>query len=345
MSLTNDGCSSVKAAGCWQDRLVHRRSVVPDTNIWRYVVDEGAVEDVRKAARAAEVDIVACPAVLYECLRIPKPRLRDELAKALTRQAWLRPMPEAFLEAEDLRSEIQRARSRWMVAAPNLGYWWKLQSDWQQGTWRRARSRTGFMARAIDDRRPDDLGRARAQASVSRARAQELGHTIATLKLDQATAWYLEEVPGWDGEKFESWRAEGEARWWRDLIGDPTPTMDEWLGPWLDLGYIRTHRSEWTSFWTREVQRERLPREWVRWAMGAVQALKKVTPGTPVDNQIATYLTDFETFVTADRGFADCVETMRPYAPCALASTAVVPAGVAAVDGLLKVVARSGSPR
>ena len=54
-----------------------------------------------------------------------------------------------------------------------------------------------------------------------------------------------------------------------------------------------------------------------------VQALKKVTPGTPVDNQIATYLTDFDTFVTADRGFAECVEALRSFSPCRLASTAV----------------------
>jgi len=60
----------------------YQPSVVADTNIWRYLVDADAVEDVRKAAKAAEVDIVACPAVLYECLRLPKPKLRDELAKA-----------------------------------------------------------------------------------------------------------------------------------------------------------------------------------------------------------------------------------------------------------------------
>jgi len=220
-------------------------------------------------------------------------------------------MPEAFLEAEDLRSEIQRARPRWMVPAPNLRYWWKLRSDWQQGTWRRARSRTGWMASTIDERMPDDLGRARSQATASRARARELGQTIATLNLDQATAWYLEKVPGWDGQKFEAWRAEGEARWWKDLIVAASPAMVEWLGPWLDLGYIRTHRSEWVTFWTREVQRERLPREWIRWARTELRALKKVTPGTPVDNQIATYLPDFDTFVTADRGFVQCVEALR----------------------------------
>ena len=226
------------------------------------------MEDVRKAAKAAEVDIVACPAVLYECLRVTQPRLRTELAKALTMQAWLRPMPEAFREAEDLRLEIERARPRWLVAAPTLASWWKPRSHWVQGTWRRARSQTEFMARAIDERSPEDLDRARIHAKASRSRARELGHTIASLQLDRATAWYLQKVPGWDGEEFEAWRAGGEVRWWKDLIAAPTPAMAEWLGPWLDLDHIRTHHPEWMTFWTREVRPDRVPREWVRWATG-----------------------------------------------------------------------------
>lgn len=282
---------------------------------------------------------MACPAVLYECLRVSRPRLREELARALTRQAWLRPMPDAFLEAEDLRAEITRSRPHWLLPAPDLAQWWKLRSDWQEGTWRRARRRTAFMARAIGQRMPDDLDRARDQATASRQHARQLGHTMSSLQLDRATAWYLQRVPGWDGEKFEAWRAGGESRWWQDLVATPNSAMLDWLGPWLDLTYIRTHHPEWMSFWTHDVEWESLPREWIRWAMGEVQALRKVTPGTPVDNQIATYLVDFDVFVTADRGFADCVEAMRAYAPRPLAATAVVDGGVAAVDELLGIVA------
>lgn len=322
----------------WQHQFVRRPSVVPDTNVWRYIVDTDALETVRKAAKAAGVDLVACPAVLYECLRTPDRRLRLELAKALTRQAWVRPMPEAFVESQDLRFEIARLRPHWIVPAPALREWWALRSDWEQGTWWRARHRTDLMARAIDAGRPDLLTIARVQAAERRRQAQELGQSVGTLRLNRAMAWYLTDVPGWDGEMFEAWRGLAQDQWWHDLIAAPTGAMHDWLAPWLDLSYIRTHRSDWVSFWTREVEKGNLPRDWIRWAMTEVQAVKKVTPGTPVDNQIATYLFDFDMFVTGDRAFIDCVEAIRPHAPRALAETSVLPAGAAAVDRLLEVI-------
>jgi glycosyltransferase involved in cell wall biosynthesis len=90
-----------------------RASVLPDTNIWRYLVDADVIEAIRMAARSADVDIVACPAVVYECLRMFDVDLRRRLAKALTRGAWLRPMPEAFVEACEqalASSEEERVR-------------------------------------------------------------------------------------------------------------------------------------------------------------------------------------------------------------------------------------------
>ena len=61
------------------------------------------------------------------------------------------------------------------------------------------------------------------------------------------------------------------------------------------------------TFWTREVLREHRPREWIRWAMTVVQALKAVSSCTPGDNQMATYLIDFDTFVTSAPELASLV--------------------------------------
>jgi hypothetical protein len=73
--------------------------------------------------------------------------------------------------------------------------------------------------------------------------------------------------------------------------------------------------------------------------MTELQALRKVTSGTPVDNQIATYLCDFDLFLTSDKGFADCVDMMRPHAPSKLAQVSVAPAGQAAVAHMVAVLA------
>jgi hypothetical protein len=313
-------------------------SILPDSNIWRYIVDADAVETIRKAAQAANVNLVACPAVVYECLRVTDVDIRRRLAMALTRTAWLRPMPDAFMEAEQFRAELARLRPEWLVAIPKTRSWRAQRDDWcgfRGGFWWRVRNRTGRMARHIGVVGDGKLDRARDEATVAREEARNLGHTIQGLRLDTANAWYLCATPGWDGAPFEAWRGRSQLVWWRNLVMRGNRTMLDWLEPWFDLDRIRAEPDRWVTFWTRECAAEYLPREWLRWAMSEVQALRKVTPGTPVDNQISTYLVDYDVFVTADRAFAECVEAARPYSPIPLAITSTSPAGSAAVDHLL----------
>jgi hypothetical protein len=314
---------------------VGRVAVLPDTNIWRYIVDADAVERVRKAAKSHGIDLVACPAVVYECLRIKDPKLRRQLAKALTRPEWVRPMPEAYVECEDVRNEVARHRPDWMVPQPDLREWNRNRSDWLGGFWRRVRQQAPLMAKIIASLGDDELDQARRQAQDRRRHAIDLGHTATSLRLDSATARYLQPVPGWNGQEFEAWRGVGEGHWWHVLFVHQDETRLDWLAPWLDMRRIRADRAGWVEFWTREVSMKQLPREWIRWAMAEVQATRKVTSGTPVDNQISTYLPDFNIFVTGDRAFSEGVEFMRPSAPVPLARASLSPAGAAAVDHLL----------
>lgn len=311
-------------------------SVLPDTNIWRYLVDADAVETIRGAAKPAGVELVACPAVLYECLRMSDPHLRRLLAKALTRTAWLRPMPEAFVEAEELRQEIARLHPEWLTTKPDTRNWHRNVIDWRVGFWQRVRHDTSVMARIVSTVDEGKLHQARNEAKEARSAARELRHTMKGLRLDTASAWYTHPVPGWDGEPFEAWRGYSESTWWQELVLKQHRTFLDWLEPWLDLDRIRAERPRWVTFWTRECSPERLPREWIRWAMREVQALRKVTPGTPVDNQICTYLFDYDVFVTSDRAFSECVEVIRPHSPAKIASTSVSPAGDAAVGHLIQ---------
>ena len=96
------------------------------------------------------------------------------------------------------------------------------------------------------------------------------------------------------------------------------------------------------QFW-REVATENMPRAWIRWAMAEVQAHRKVTAGTPGDNQIATYLPDFDLFVSSDKALAECVHAIRPMAPVPVADAVVLPAGADAVQTLLSLVSQRGT--
>jgi hypothetical protein len=324
---------------------VPRATVLPDTNVWRYIVDAEAVETVRTAAKRHEVDVVACPAVVYECLRLKDTRVRRALAKALTRTEWLRPFPEAYLECEELRKEIAVHRPDWLVPMPDLREWNRQRSDWMGGFWRRVREQTPLMARIVGAVGDDDLGKARGEARGRRSQAMDLGHTTASLRLDAARAYFTRPVPGWDGTEFDAWRGTAQATWWNVLFANPNQTMLDWLAPWVDLRLIRADRAGWVAFWTHQARSAALPREWIRWAMLEIQALRTVTSGTPVDNQIAAYLPDFDVFVTGDKAFADCIEALRPHAPTRLARVSVSPAGAAAVDHVLELVEREARGR
>jgi hypothetical protein len=52
-----------------------------------------------------------------------------------------------------------------------------------------------------------------------------------------------------------------------------------------------------------ETEVDRLPRSWLRWALKTLQATRKTSAGTPVDNQIGSYLVDADILVTADKIF------------------------------------------
>jgi hypothetical protein len=62
-----------------------RLRVLVDTNVWRYLVNQDPVEIVYKAAKVSHGVILACPAVLYEMLRLEDAALRRALVKAICR--------------------------------------------------------------------------------------------------------------------------------------------------------------------------------------------------------------------------------------------------------------------
>ncbi|NED96867.1 hypothetical protein G1H11_16290 [Phytoactinopolyspora alkaliphila] len=310
-------------------------TVLLDTNVWNYIIDENGVEPLRKMAKASGIQVVACPAVVFECLRVPDPDKRRRRAKALTREDWLRVMPEAFSGAEDLRFELGRLRQAWFLEAPDLRQWYRHRADWQSGFWWRVRHSSREMARVIGSLGDSDLQQARVEAKFARKEAESLGHTLHKFKWNNATATFAEPTPGWDGNAFEAWRAASVAWWWDKLVhGRSGPAVD-WLGPWLDLRAIGADPASWAQLWTREVETHALPREWVRWAMAEAQATRSTSPGTPGDNQLATYLIDVDMFVSTDKVFVELVDAMRPHCPVPLAEVRRSPAGVESLTFLL----------
>ncbi len=96
-------------------------------------------------------------------------------------------------------------------------------------------------------------------------------------------------LSGWDGTAVDVWRLMSSGLWWHSLIDEPRQPYLDWIAPFLDLPTIGRSFESWNRLWLHEVGVEELPREWLRWAVMLLQSVRKVTPGTPADNQIALY--------------------------------------------------------
>ncbi|WP_133161137.1 hypothetical protein [Microterricola pindariensis] len=325
------------------DDRVHKCTVMLDSNVWRYLVDAEAVEDLRMVSRSAEVRIVACPAVAFEVLRMPNSALKRKLVKAITLGEWERPMPEVFHESESMRAAIHAHRPEWLIEHPDLRHWHELRADWQSGWWRRARTDSKAESARIDQLGGDDLRRAREAAHFFRKDAIDAKRTFGSVNVDDVPVVFEAPVFGWDGKPFEAWRADGITTWWREFVENDDSACSDWLGPWVDRRAIAEDRGSWHSFWTREVSMSELPFHWLRWALDYVQRTRRTTDGTPVDNQIGTYLAACDIFVSGDRALLDCIEKVRHGSPSALAKSQLVSAGSQGVAELFSAIRNLGA--
>lgn len=113
--------------------------------------------------------------------------------------------------------------------------------------------------------------------------------------------------------------------------------------PFVDVQRIAREPASWNHLWLHEVDVEEVPREWLRWAVGWLQGLRKVTPGTPGDNQIAVYTYEADVFVTTDGGFADILNKARIDAPAPVAVAHRLRSGVDPVETVSALLSDSAS--
>jgi hypothetical protein len=310
--------------------------ILLDTNVWRYIVDYGALGVVHQAARRSRHDIVIAPSVVYEALRTRDEVLRKSLVCAMTLPYWKRLMPEAFSEAQEIKSEVERLRPEWLNWAREISLYQRLRHDW-------TRSRGGFWDRARSDtlresQRIDTLGLLDIARNSSR-QAREIGKNMPagwrTRPFSDIKASLPEPAPGWNGEPFEWWRAEARENFKLAMtrIGHP---YAEWLNGEINLAMMTLHASDLTHFWLHETEATRMPRHWLRSAFEFQQQFHKVNDGTPCDTQLGTYLVDVDLMLSADKNFVKFAERCRREAPFPMGRSSLIPGGSHAVEVLLE---------
>jgi hypothetical protein len=313
-----------------------RKRVLLDSNVWRYVVDNRSQESLIQVARRGAYDVQIAPAVLYEALRLKDALLRDTLVRLMTNCSFHRLMPEAYSESVEILQEIKRVKPSLLRDKPDVHGFNRAKKDWVRkrgGFWDRcARSpqrEAGFISQ-LDRGMMQD---AREQSALARKKAIDTGRR----RLPPIDDW-LEDlgdfVSAWRGNPVEGWRLKSLKSVANMIL--LRHAFEDWLTPYIKFDGLLLHKAEWVEFWLRLADKSALPRQWLRWAFSFVQQFRKITPGTPCDEQLSTYFLETDVLVTADKGLLDILEECRPHAPCRLPDAQLISAGAYGVEHLLR---------
>lgn len=329
-----------------RDSLSLALRLLIDSNIWRYLTDAGAIDELRIVARKTKVRVLVAPAVVYEAMRVSDPRLRYRLAQALTLPDWKRLMPEAYSEAEEFKVEVRRLRPAWIRKQPDLASFKRLRHDWASprgGFWDRVRHDTQAEATRILGMEGAILDVARSQARALREQAESMPREFATTRLcDLMAAPTQQPPPGWPDGPVELWRLDALRHWGRALMNFDS-THREWAEGEVDIPIALSQQESWAKFWLQDVGS--LPKCWLRTACEYLQRFSKVSDGAPVDVQLATYLADADVMVSADKLFVRITERCREEAPFAVAKGVRLPGGDAAATELFSLMEQKVSAR
>jgi len=315
--------------------------VLLDSNVWRYLVDHSNVDEL--AGRAAEfgVTIAVAPTLVDEARGLKDDVVRPRILKSLADARWLRLMPDAFLEAEDIKKAIRHYRPGWIVTQPDLREVRRLHDDWEA-------PHGGFWSRAGDDaptpqtneflRGKRELELAVQESREIRQRVDASKRLLPDIKLTQVYGTPPPGLPGSCGREVEYWRVPALYFFTTELAIYASPYR-EWIDSEVDIGAIVADPASLTALWYYEASPAELPRHWLRGSFEFLQAFHKVTTGTPADSALSVYLVDVDAVVSADRNFIHFAQKCRADAPFPVAQSRQIAGGaegIAELWGALK---------
>ncbi|WP_223507741.1 hypothetical protein [Pseudomonas sp. BF-B-25] len=308
-----------------------------DTNIWSYIANEGAGDDLAVRARAAGVEILVAPAVVDEVKQMSEPNGRRRLVKLLTRKDWKRLMPEVFSECAEIKAEIIRLRPEWVIAKPNMTEFNRVRYDWVRrtgGFWDRARREIETPATNESVRREEEERLAVEQSFAIRERLKKIkpgseAHLQHVGHIPEA------DTPGWTGKPVHYWRVPS-LHMFKSELHIYASAIREWLDSEIDVPAMLSSIESMNRLWLHELDPAAVPRQWLRGSFEFLQAWHKVTTGTPGDARLATHLVDADVIISADKNFVRFAERCRDEAPFEIGKTLCAQANRAGVDEVLQ---------
>ena len=311
-----------------------KRRILLDSNVWRYFIDADALPALLSAARHSRHVVAMAPAVLYEAAKTGNVKVRRRLLSAMTLPHWKRLMPEAYSEAEEIRSEVRRVRPEWIRPRPDMNWFNRVKHDWiraKGGTWDRIRACPELLDEVDDGITKPSRGAAYLMREDSMSWSPKWRTAPLTKTMSEAAA----PMKGWNGTPVEAWRFDALTAFERALQGKHHPYFD-WLGGDIDLDMLAFEQVSLRTFWLHDVATVNMRRQWLRWAFQFLQRQYAVSDGTPVDAQIGCYLVDVDLLLSADKTMVTIAKKCNEDAPFDVAESLRVPGGAACIDAVLE---------
>ena len=110
----------------------------------------------------------------------------------------------------------------------------------------------------------------------------------------------------------------------RAILTKEDATYADWVGAYVDLSRLRSNPEDFTRFWLHDINRDAVPRNWLRLDVNLVQSCFKITSGNPADEQHSSYGVDCDLFLSADARYVSVLEIVREDAPFSFAQPRLV---------------------
>jgi hypothetical protein len=237
--------------------------------------------------------------------------------RLITNSRFHRLMPDAYSESMEILRAIERLRPDWLRETPHLHFFDRLTKDWTRRMggiwidWGRSPQKAAAFLEGVE---AEMIEAGKLQTDLARKEMIEAGWK-SNPRLDKTFASFSDSVPGWSGDSLEAWRVERFTTLTNGLARFGNAHRD-WIAPFVELDDGLLESPAWGQFWFYLVDKNALPRQWIRWAYSFAQRFRKPTQGAPGDVQLSTYFLETDVVATADKALLAILEECRPYAPC-----------------------------
>jgi hypothetical protein len=309
-----------------------------DTNIWRYIADTRSFNTLMETAIKNGIELVVAPALVNEVRQLRNDTLRKEILEIITSPSLVRLMPEAYLEAEDIKKVMKKYRRSWLTQEPDGSECDLLIDDWKKiegGYWDNAANDISFPATDESQRGELEHELARQEAKEIRARINDKKSVLpASLDLKNVYFPLAVENSEPDNDLVEYWRAQSLYHFKAEFEIYTSPYR-EWLDYFIEVSKIESQPDSLADLWYHEISSNELPRQWLRAAFEFLQCFHKITSGTPGDSQLSSHLIDVDVVMSADKNFIRFVKQCRKDAPFPIAQEYLISAGSAGVEEVI----------